>query len=582
MRGSSLLVLALLCGFGQDGSSDAELKKRLKDLAAEGSASAEALKFLDGLPVARLETLHRLALTESREVRSACRSLLPPASWSLSEEKSIGDVRARLHRYAAVLATADPESQDKRWEAIRQLTLRGNADAGAAVLKVYRENPTFSYISGVLAILGSPDQTPVLLEILEASGRGFYGVSEVLNAVGDSRAEKAILKRLESDGENRGMWFKPLSNVGGELALEALRKEAADPAAPAWLWNYATQGRMNLRDPRLPADLVAVSGRDRHVFKSVYRGLARMGDRSVVPELAKRLEDPNARPEDRLAALQVIALLGTREQVPVVVKCLEEKALAATAADALAEFGDPSAAAALAVALKHDQVGKAFARALMHIPPEGVESHVMEVLDDPAGHRMSFIHAVAVAGRLKSDRVRKRLVALLMDLEPRLYDGFEVARAVVPMLGKGDLRQLSRSSSPDAPHEDAKVKYPRLAARAALGDENARRDFVRAAINGGLPLWWEEDRRNQLLKYPGPPLDLLPYVKAELKANPAQAHGVEYMLRLRPDEAWPYVENAIKGQAGHGLLGELATLMKGEQPKPGWVRTLESYDDEVL
>jgi HEAT repeat protein len=577
--GSSLLLLA--AGFVQDGASDAELKKRLKDLAAGGAAATEALAALDPRPVSRLETIHHLALREPRDVRSICRAVLPPASWSLSDLKTIGDVRARLRQYASDLGTAEPEKQELRWEAIRQLTVRGNSSSADDLIKEYRKQPTNSGVGGVLAIIGTTDHTPALLEILDASGNGCYGVLQALAAVGDSRAEQALVKRMAVDPEKLLMGLDALSLLGGDAALEALRKSGADPKAPAWLWNKITDARMSLRDPRLPADLMAVSGPERHVMKHVYRGLVRMGDRSVLPDLVKRLEDPKASPEDRMAALQVIAVLGNREHAPLAIKCLEDRSLAGVAADALAEFGDALAAAPLARALKHDPIGNAYARALMYAPLQEVEADLLEILNDPMGHKLAFFYALAPAGRLGGNKVREKLIALLLDTSPRLYDGFEVARVLVPLLAKKDLRRLSRSSSPEAPHESDDVRYPRLAARGALGDEAARRDFVRGCLGGHVQLRMDE-RTNPLFKYPGPITELMDEIRKALESDPSSSNAVEYMVRLRPAESLVHVEKASGGKSPSSLVRGLAALMNGEKPDATMAHAIDSLEDGTL
>jgi len=579
MHGSSLLFLAALTVLAQDGGADDELKSRLKALAAGGASAAEALKHFDSLPVAQLERIHRLAASVSPETRDAARLNLPPSTWKFASEKTIGDARLALAKLASDLRWMKPKQRNPVVLAGKQLVYRGNPSIVPDMLEAFlkQDGSLQEMPIRLLTIFGSADLTPSLVEALAVKEDRPREAVQALLAIGDSRAEKDLLKRLRESPDYATIVLETLSLIGGEETLAELRQRAADPGTPAYYRAAVAEARLRMRDPQLPRDLLAAPERSITESMRLGRALARMGDASVLPDLVKMVEDPKASVHDRNAAIRVIGILGNRDHTPLLADCLQDARVAGTAAEALAEIGDPASSAPLAEALRSAVMGDGFARALLIVPLQNIEGPILEILKDPQGHRMTINHALRVASRIGGTKVRDEALALLTAKGHHFYDDFEVARVLVPLLEAKDSRKLSRSSSPDAPPEEGSAASARLAARAALGHKESREKFVRGLVGMGRSLRYRDENGMEavhpLLRYPGKLEDLVPEVRAVFKENPQWSAGAQFLARWGHEDGVDLLksEAAAKKLYWQGVLPELAAPIVWRLMSEDWM-----------
>lgn len=572
---SSLLLAAWICG-----AQDLELRKRLQDLAAADEVTRDAARaYFDAQPVQQVWRFRSMAANEPAAVRDAFRTLLPHPMWDGVLAGRIGEVRRRgeellgpdppksagdFARAGARLAKdGDPQAALRLLEKVpaadakillpflespdpvtarRAVAALARVDEPRALkegLRLLKEGPDDVARAMALPIadFGSSDLTPELVGLLKSHPGRAGAVIELLQKIGDERAEEPLIGLLPSCGEKDlyGL-VQTLSLIGGTKAVAALRASRDALPAEDEKRRWFTDALVRLRDPAAARELLSAG--------SWGDELKRLGDRSILEELVARVREGKLKIRDRNAALELIGLLGSKDHVDLLVGHLKDDRFRESAAEALGEIGDPRAARPLAEALRDAEQGMAIAEALERLPLAGAEATLLEILEDPEGHEGVMAEAIRLAGRLGGAKVKEKLSRLVeeKDLARRLWS-LPAARALGPLLGPDDQARLRPGAA----------SMPAVALALALsGDAGGSRACAAAARAGRIQ---DEVRGgNALFSLRPESKEWMGAVEAEFKGNPNWLDAAEFL--------------AHRGNgAGRGLLtGILGT-------RDSWTRT---------
>lgn len=601
----SLAALALLAS---QQYSDAEARKKLGALGAarEEAALKSALESFDAMPLIHMSFLESTAASMGQEVYEAFRRRLPHPAWRmLLVRATVGDARrkeaellgpdpkARPEDFArAVEKLFDKPDRESRFWALRlfqqvrapapeklapflkdpdaelalaaagALSWTGDPAAEKAVFEAFKAaapeaaiRMTYSAANAVGA-----EATPELVKMIEQDPARARAAAVVLQAVGDARAEPALLALVDG-AEEKELWgrLEALSLIGGEATIARLREYAKGLPEGDRRRPWVRRALVRLRAPGIAGELLAGARAGREKLAYLKDELEALGDRSIVPELVRWSRDPKAKADERKAAIELLGAFGG--PLDVLVEHLADERLEEAAARALGELEDPRAARPLAESFKTAEFGHAQGRALLLLPGplEGIEDPILDVLNDPEGHSFLLSDAVKIAARTGSPRLKEKLLWLLTQ-EGVLIPREEIALALVPRLAAADRERLvrGRSSKVFGAAEACMV------ALAGMGDADALQEFVKRAAQGRFrdPM---DVTVNPLRRFPVEPPGLVEAVEAQFRANPSWLDGAEFLSFYGKREGLELLKRETATRGWKGERAGRALLRLGER-----------------
>ena len=591
---SSLLFTVPLGAIQQTRPKDADIRKWLTALANAEDATAreKALKAFDPTRVSVM-MLQIIASKQGDAEREAARRWLPHRAWWTVVRGTIGDSRKKERELLgpdpkakpgdfsrAVLPLLEKEDRAVRLIALRLFRsvqcpepekllpfVRGGDEelastaagalawtsypnTGREVLGLFKRasEKTARRLGSLLGHVATPELTPEILALLENRPELAFSIVLVFRNLGDRRAEDALIGLLSKFEKNElYSLIDGLSLVGGPKTIEALQAYRKELPADDPKREWCLRALIRLRAPGTAAAIVSDAAAGRIKLTYYDDGLARLGDRKVVPGLVEFLKNTKQPINERKAALKVIGLLGSGEHLDLLIRYLKDGRFRDDAAAALAELGDPRAAGPLAETFKTSRFGFRIGGALLRLPPPlpDVEEPLLEVLDDPEGHQFIVEWAVKVAGHSGSEKLRERLLELVTKETPSFRYHDTAAVTLIPLLKKEDTPRL-REGREDT---DRNVKRASTLALAALGDADSIRDFANGARNG--PIAWRTTReRNRLFLLPTEPEGLVRAVAGSFLTNPTWFDGAEFLALHGRREGVDLLRSRIHATSG--------------------------------
>ena len=560
--GSSLLLLGLLLGAAPQDMSPTTVSRHLRFLAGnDPSARKVAVEYLDSILLFRLSTIQSMATRESAEVQAAFKAFLPHPMWrGLLGRGTVGQARKRdlevfgtspertldaLARGALKLlegnredrtlglrllerapasdpAVLDPFLKDKDPVHLRMAVLaigRTNPErALKEALRILGEGPDDAarQMGSVIRELGTEALTPELLRILGKHPNRVSTIANVLSVLGNKSAEDALIPFIKTAGETDLYRIcDTLSQLGGKKSIGAIR--ALMESLPEGDKKHSGYVRMlvRLRDPKIAAEVVAQG--------KWFRELHYLGDRKILDLLVRGVKERKFKLRPRASALELIGLLGTPEDVPLLLEHLNDDRFREQAARGLAALGDPKTARPVADALRSATLGDRHVKALLGLPLENVEEPILEILDDPSGHTRAVGSAIWVARRSMAPVLRKKLLALITNTESRFGWIVAAARAVAPHLDQADRKLLRSKLSSDH-------RYVRAGSAMTLGmagDAKGLVKYIQAVREERLV--YSGRTENLLFAMDPEPAKLEAAVEQEFGKNPEWFGGAEFL-----------------------------------------------------
>jgi HEAT repeat protein len=599
---SGLLALAVQA---QPIPAERDALKQLRALAAaKDEAEREAaLKPLDEIPLLRLFAVESHASREGGEVLRAYLRWMPHRAWNMVLTRgTVGEARKReaeifgpegkvrpgdfAKGVAKLLEKQDEESRRTALRLFTQVrppepvklvpflssplpelvgwaaTALADADDPAIakeLLKAFRSaTPELSsrLVPTVGRALGA-EGTPELLELLKSDPARERAAVAALAACADARAEAALLEvlpRLEKDDFYTAV--RTLGLIGGATSVAGIRKvrdglPEADPRR-----EYCVRALLRLRAPGIAAEYVAQLREGKAQVALYDHRLLALGDRSVGPALAAWAKDKAAKRDGRKEAIGLLGLLGGPEHFELLLELLQDETLEGAAAKALGELGDPRAARPLAEVLKQREHGGEVAKALLALPGplKDLDEPLLEMLNDPEGHRFVVQDALRLVARAPGPRVKAKALEYLAGKVKGFYGLDRVAWDLLPLVQPSDREKLAGGGAA------AKI------ALASLGEDAAVKEFVRLAARREAGNR-DDYERNVLFRFPAPPQGLLEAVEAAFKADPKWFEGAEFLAHHGKREGIEVLrEKSRGGQGWESRRAARALLALGERP----------------
>ncbi len=618
--GSSLAIAFLLGAQGQEGQSREEIQKRLRTLAAarDEQSREDALKFFDELPLGRMVFLEIVASAEDQAVYEATQRWLPHPAWNGVVRGTIGDARRKERE----LLGPDPKRAPGEFRlAIQRVALKGDASARKLALRLFRtvrapdperlvpllkaDDPDIATAAAwalvlsdvpalvpevlrliktlpaeaarplwfILGMAGTPDLIPQLVAGLHSETAPRIEVLRALQMVGDARAELALIDQLERLQKNELFaLIQALSFLGGDKSISALRKHREGLPASEKAHDWCREALLRLRDPAAAREILAGVRAGRQELALSARALARLGDRGILEDLLELVREAKLKVNDHKAAIELIGVLGGKEQVELLIQHLKDGRYAGAAATALGEIGDARAVRPLAEALRGASLGQGtvIARALLMLPLEDSEEVILEVLSDPKGHQSVIWDAIRVAGRLGGDKIKAKLMDILTS-EGAFIANQPAGWAIIPLLRPEDLPRLREGTSPAKPYGRTGC----VIALAGMGDPAGLEAFVQAAAGDRISDMRNGPRNTLALLSPKPP-GLAKAVEAHLLKNPRWFSGAEFLAWRGNDAGRELLKRVLKeGPARDQAAAALMRLGDGSVAE-SWIGRISS------
>ncbi len=410
------------------------------------------------------------------------------------------------------------------WEASGELCRSIDPALLPEVLRVFKSVPPRSAgpVTRVLECLAGPDLVPELLELLAKEPARAPSVANVLEMLADPRAEAALLPLLSPERRDAAYAVAgALGTCGGKDSIEALRKRRSEFGDPKFE-DSCLRELVGLRDPAAARDVLEAARAGRIELRNWKGDLARLGDRGIVPDLVALIRDPATKIEPRKAALELVGILGTEEQVPFLIEFLPDRRYAEAAAAGLEARADPRATGPLARSLQGAVWGGPFVRAILAAPSPEAEAPIFEMLDDREGYPRTSFDAARVAVRLGTPKLKAKLV----DLLAQGWLDLELALATAALLEPADLERLRKSRGIYVP-----------LALAARGDPDGLKKYVADVAERRVQDIVVRQRRGTNVQptrgaleiFRTPPPGLLAAVHEEFGRRPEWTAGAEFL-----------------------------------------------------
>jgi HEAT repeat protein len=357
----------------------------------------------------------------------------------------------RLVAIASLLVLCQDDPAKKRLEALagpdvraafaaaEELQRTAGPDLLPEVLRVFKtaDPRRATPAARVLECLAGPDLVPEMLDLLSKEPDRVASIASLLEMLADPRAEAALLPFLKPDRKDVAYpVLAALGTCGGKDSIAAIRAFRAAVGEPR-LEEYALRQLIHLRDAGAARDVCAAAAAEKIELRNWKGDLARLGDRSILPDLLTLVRDPKTKVEPRKAALELVGILGTAEHVPLLIEPLGDRRFAEAAAAGLEARADPRAAAPLVKAMQGAPWGMPFARAVAAAPSPDAEGPLLEILNDREAYPRTFHDAVRLSVRVATPKLKATLVDLLVQGLDR-----DLALEVAPLVTPADHERL--------------------------------------------------------------------------------------------------------------------------------------------